>query len=113
MKALCLFLFPCLLTILSSGCAAPGAVRMFEDLQAEFRADLAVVGELRAEVTGLKVTQQAGGNINDPWVGRIAVFGGPPMSIVFYMVVVRTMRRRWNVYRDRRTWEKQNPTCKN
>ena len=41
----------------------------------------------------VKSSAQAGGNINDPWPGRIAALSSGPISVLLYMVVVRPMRR--------------------
>ncbi len=73
------------------GCAAPVNI---EPLAPMMRQLAEVTFALSAAVISMETNQTAGGNINDPWVGRLAMAGSTiVITIVVYMAGVRPARR--------------------
>lgn len=74
-----------------SGCTAPVNI---EPLAPMMRQLAEVTFALSAAVISMETNQTAGGNINDPWVGRLAMAGSTiVITIVVYMAGVRPVRR--------------------
>ncbi len=75
-----------------TGCQATSEIQASSEIGASIlalREATAVVSAIAGDLLHLETTQTAGGDINDPWIGRGAMAAG---SIIFYMAVVRPFR---------------------
>ena len=76
--------------ILVSGCSAPVNVEPFAPMMRQLAE---VTMALSAVAISMETHQTAGRDINDPWVGRLAMSGGTIIvTIVLYMAGVRPLR---------------------
>lgn len=83
------------LTILTllilSGCSAPVNI---EPLAPMMRQLAEVTFALSAAVISMETNQTAGGDINDPWIGRLAIVASAVIAnLVVYMGGVRPARK--------------------
>ena len=79
-----------ILLILVSGCSAPVTVEPFAPMMRQLAE---VTMALSAVAISMETHQTAGRDINDPWIGRLAMSGGTIIvTIVLYMAGVRPLR---------------------
>ena len=74
----------------ASGCNAPVNVEPFAPMMRQLAE---VTMTLSAVAISMETNQTAGRDINDPWIGRLAMSGGTIiLTIVLYMAGVRPLR---------------------